>query len=182
MENINKTKVGLEYGFYNALWSGYYLKILGSDNETVLCNVETTIGMKGLNIPVTVKVVDNDVYKINHYLSEDFYDYVLFLIHSKIVNHSLKQAEKYGLDKDFDNTYLDSKERTHFMSTNAICLNKLILKKVFTVSEKLYQIEDYHKLTVGKNQLLQNRLDFIEEIEKCDNILDFIFRTFRLSM
>ena len=59
-----KTKVEIENGIYNAMWSAYRLEILNPDNSMLL-TVETYMGVKGLNIPKVVKIIDGKVEFVN---------------------------------------------------------------------------------------------------------------------
>ena len=53
--NAVKQKVDIPDGEYDALWSGYKLKILSSDGDEMVVS-ETYIGVKGINCSAKVKV------------------------------------------------------------------------------------------------------------------------------
>lgn len=59
-EKINKTPISLSNGTYVALWSGYDMKVLTPNGLPTV--IETTIGVKGIDCEVTVRVVDGEVY------------------------------------------------------------------------------------------------------------------------
>lgn len=52
--NINKHKVELADGVYDALWSGYKMEIVILNEENVF--LDTVIGVKGINCKTIVKV------------------------------------------------------------------------------------------------------------------------------
>lgn len=52
---ISESKVDLPNGEYDALWSAYNLSIL-SDEEDLLLDVPTSIGVKGINCKARVKI------------------------------------------------------------------------------------------------------------------------------
>ena len=54
MKNINIQSVELKDGIYNALWSGYKMEIIVPNSENL--NIETKIGIKGINILQKVNV------------------------------------------------------------------------------------------------------------------------------
>jgi hypothetical protein len=56
MKGINKQKVDLEDGIYNALWSGYNIQIMIPNKENVY--VETVVGVKGINCKTIVEIED----------------------------------------------------------------------------------------------------------------------------
>lgn len=54
MENINKEEIDSKLdGEYDALWSAYHIVIKLQGYEV---DIETTIGVKGINCPVRVKI------------------------------------------------------------------------------------------------------------------------------
>ena len=58
-----KTKVKLEDGIYNALWSAYTLVILSDDNNPV-AKARTHVGVKGINVATKIEIKYNVIYPI----------------------------------------------------------------------------------------------------------------------
>jgi hypothetical protein len=56
MKAINKQKVDLENGVYNALWSGYNMQIMIPNKENIY--VETLVGVRGFNCKTIVEIKD----------------------------------------------------------------------------------------------------------------------------
>jgi hypothetical protein len=56
MEGINKEKVDLENGIYNALWSGYNMEIMVPNKEDVC--VELVVGVRGIHCKTVVEIKD----------------------------------------------------------------------------------------------------------------------------
>lgn len=56
MKNINKQIVDLPNGTYDALWTGFSIKVITPTNDFVY--VETSIGVKGINCIVQVKIIN----------------------------------------------------------------------------------------------------------------------------
>ena len=54
MGNINKQKIELPDGVYDALWSGFKMEIVIPNKENVY--LDTVIGVKGINCETIVKV------------------------------------------------------------------------------------------------------------------------------
>ena len=59
---LNKEKIKLDNGSYDALWSAYRLTVLLPDNETY--DMPTIIGVKGINCQTKIEVNDGDVFLI----------------------------------------------------------------------------------------------------------------------
>ena len=55
MQTKSKNKVELIDGSYKGIWGGYIVVIMGNGYT-----FETEIGVKGINIPVTVEVKDGE--------------------------------------------------------------------------------------------------------------------------
>jgi hypothetical protein len=63
-KNIAFTKVLIPDGTYDALWSGYVLDILFPLTNDRYASVKTIDGVRGINCPVKVIVIEGDVYEI----------------------------------------------------------------------------------------------------------------------
>ena len=59
MEAINKQKVDLGNGIYNALWSGFIIRIMIPHKGNI--HIETKIGVKGINCKTIVEIKDGDL-------------------------------------------------------------------------------------------------------------------------
>lgn len=106
----------------------------------------------------------------------DFSSDVLRTINKKLWEYAGSYTD------EVDNTRLPFLQRTHFLSTNITSIiNRIFHAGTFTISTVKYRIDDYDEEEIGEEKLYQNRQDFLKEIENCDNILSFIFITFRLS-
>ena len=101
---------------------------------------------------------------------------------SNIVNRKLREYAHTEVD-EINNTYLHPDLRTHFISDNIYRLTSNIFYKFdcFTVSRTKYKLEEFDGISIGLEALYQNRLDFINSIRNCDNILNFVFFNFRFN-
>jgi len=60
MENISKEVLESSLdGVYNALWSAYHIEITLPNKCKV--DIETTVGVKGINCPVRVKISNGEL-------------------------------------------------------------------------------------------------------------------------
>lgn len=62
MEKLNESKVDIENGIFNSLWSGYFLSILDEENEEIL-NINITMGTTHINCPVKIQILNGDIYQ-----------------------------------------------------------------------------------------------------------------------
>lgn len=62
-KSLSKEKVEIVDGSYNSLWGGYQLDILSSDGG-ILVSIPTIDGVRGMNCPTKVEVIDGYVYEI----------------------------------------------------------------------------------------------------------------------
>lgn len=56
MKKINKQLVDLPDGIYDTIWSAFKMEILVPNSESVY--VDTTIGVKGINVKQKVRIKD----------------------------------------------------------------------------------------------------------------------------
>lgn len=62
MNTISDKKVDLPDGKYDARWSAYFLEIRAKDS-TPLVTIPTKIGVRGINCPVKVDIINGDVFE-----------------------------------------------------------------------------------------------------------------------
>lgn len=104
----------------------------------------------------------------------EFSDITINILHEK-----LREYCKFYVD-EIDNTYLENSERTHFSTTNiTILINKI--SRNFIVPRPIYQIEDYDEIKLGEDGLFENRKKFLLDIINNEDIMKFIFLTFKFN-
>jgi len=64
MKYISETRVNVPDDNYDALWSGYTLDILSNSTHKPMCTVKTTVGVRGINCPVRVNIMDGNISRI----------------------------------------------------------------------------------------------------------------------
>ena len=58
---ISNTNVEIEDGIYDGLWSAYSLDILSETTGVLLCRIKTIDGVKGINCPVKLIIINGNV-------------------------------------------------------------------------------------------------------------------------
>ena len=105
----------------------------------------------------------------------EFKKLVSEIIYSKLYEY----AERY-VDK-INNTHLPPNEREHFCSSNILSIyNTVVSGGMFNLTSK-FEIDDYHFYTIGKEQLVNNRIGFCYEILNTEDILNFLFLNFKFK-
>ena len=104
----------------------------------------------------------------------EFNGIVRNIVERKLIEYALKEVS------EINNTYLQPDLRTHFCLANISMITHKIFGgyDYFNVPRTKYKLEEFDGISIGLEALYQNRLEFINSIRKCDDILNFLFFNF----